>query len=136
MTPNKFSIPMTVRAGDLNYGNHVGYDQFFVYFQEARLAYLNQFGFSEWDIAGYGLVVAEATCKYKRELLHGDNLTVHCGVSKLKSKVFILTYQVLKGDTVCAEGSTIHVCLDRQTRRVVAVPQAFVETIRAFEGID
>lgn len=46
----QFSISLTVRAGDLNYGNHVAYYDYLLYFQEARIGYLAQFGCTELDI--------------------------------------------------------------------------------------
>ena len=54
MSTFKFSMPLKVRIGDINYGNHVGHETFFSYFQEARIAYLSRFGFSEIDIGGCG----------------------------------------------------------------------------------
>ncbi len=135
MAKFRFSIPVIVRIGDLNYGNHVGHQNYFLYYQEARLAYLKQFGFNEGNIDGYAMVVAEAGCKYKHELLHGDVLDIYCRVSALKSKAFIMEYRIERDRTLCATGATTNVCVDPVQGRAVALPERFINLVRAFEGM-
>ena len=106
MPQHNFSMPLRVRVSDLNYGNHVGYQNFFSFFQEARIAYLKQVGFSELDLGDCGIIVAEANCKYKRELYLNDAITVTCAVTKLKSRLFTMDYVILKDDANCAQGYT------------------------------
>jgi len=134
MNDFKFSIPTTVRIGDINYGNHVGYHVYLPYFQEARIAYLNATGYSERDIAGLGMIVGSVECKYKKELFLGDAVKVECRVAELKSKAFIMEYRVVKGDTIHATGSTVNLCFDRQSKKVVTLPKPFIQSIRAYEG--
>ncbi|MBU1055894.1 MAG: acyl-CoA thioesterase [Proteobacteria bacterium] len=136
MTEFKFLIPLKVRIDDLNYGNHVGYQMHFVYFQQARVAYLNQFGFSEFDISGYGMIISEANCKYKKELFFGDDIIIGCKVSELKSKMFIMDYLITKADQVCAFGFTYNMCFEFNNKKVVKLPQEFIDKIKKFESID
>ncbi len=135
MKPYNFSIPMTVRVNDLNYGNHVSHQNFFSYFQESRVAYLNQFGYSELDIDGYGMIMAEASCKYKQALFLNDAIQVACRVVELKSKRFTMAYQIERGAIVCAEGLTINICYDYQAKKVVRLPEEFIRKVKAFEGL-
>ena len=130
-----FSISMTVRSSDLNYANHVGYQNYFSFFQEARIAYLDQFQYSEMDIEGYGMIVGEANCKYKRELFLNDAITVACGITEFKSKCFIMEYQISKGNIICAQGFTKNLCYDYQAERLMRPPEPFVQTIKAFEAL-
>jgi acyl-CoA thioester hydrolase len=135
MNDYNFSIPLTVRASDLNYGGHVGYQIFFSYFQEARIAYLGQFGFSELDIDGYGMMVVEANCKYKQELYLNDAITVACGVQELKSKLFVMAYRISTPNCLCAEGYTKNLCYDYQAKAVSRFPDVFVKAIKGFEKL-
>jgi acyl-CoA thioester hydrolase len=135
MNPFRFSIPLKVRVNDLNYGNHVGHQVYFSFFQEARAAYLNQFGFSELNIEGLGMIMAEAACRYKQQLLLGDAIQVACAVVELRPKRFTMAYRINRGDTVCAEGSTINLCYDYAAQKVVRLPEAFTRHIKAFEGL-
>lgn len=131
----KFSVPLKVRMNDVNYGKHVGYQTYFSFFQEARIAYLSQFGFSELDISGYGMIIAEANCTYKNQLYYGDDITVECDISVLKSKKFTMDYRILKGDKICAIGYTINLCFDYGSKKVAKLPLEFVTAVTAFEGM-
>ena len=133
MKSYRFSIPMTVRITDLNYANHVGYQNFFSFFQEARIAYLKQFSYSEMDIEGYGMIVGEANCKYKRELYLSDAFQVSCAITELRSKLFVMGYQISKTDTVCAVGFTNNLCYDYQAERVVRLPEPFIYAVTRHE---
>jgi len=131
----KFSMPLKIRVGDINYGNHVGHETFFSFFQEARIAYLDQFGFSEFDIGGCGMMISEANCRYRQELNFGDDVIVRCSVSKLKTRSFTMDYQILRGDDLCAVGFTIALCYDYREKKIVYLPQEFVAAIHEFEGM-
>ena len=132
----RFSIPLKVHIGDVNYGGHVGYQVYLSYFHEARIAYLKEFGCTELDIHGYGMIISEVNCKYKKELFHRDEIRVKCGIGQLKSKVFIMEYQIEKGDDVCGIGSTTNLCYDYQKKKVVKLPLEFVKVIREYEGLE
>lgn len=128
-----FSIPLRVRAGDLNYGAHVGYQVFLSYFQEARIAYLMQWGYSELDIEGTGMIVTEANCRYKQELFLSDAVEVGCRISELKKKRFTFQYRIERAERACADGFTHVLCYDYVTKKVAPLPQAFVRAVKAFE---
>ncbi|MGD9007712.1 MAG: thioesterase family protein [Desulfobacteraceae bacterium] len=132
----KFSIPLTVRAGDLNYGNHVAYYNYLLYFQEARVGYLAQFGCTEMDIKGYGMIISEARCRYKRELFLGDAIQVYCSVTELKPKRFTIHYQIQRSGAICAEGETINICYDYAAKRIASLPKEFIADIARFENLD
>jgi YbgC/YbaW family acyl-CoA thioester hydrolase len=124
---------MIVRISDLNYCKHVGYQNFFSFFQEARIAYLRQFNYTEMDIEGCGMIVAEANCKYKAELFFDNAIDIYCAVTTLRSKLFVMQYQILKADTVCAEGFTKNLCYDYRAKQVIRLPQPFVDAVASYE---
>ena len=131
-----FSIPLTVRSSELNYGGHVGYQHFLTYFREARIAYLGQWGYSELGIEGIGMMVGEANCRYKKELFLNDAIEVGCRIAKLKSKRLTFQYRIERAGSVCAEGFTNNLSVDYAARKVVALPKAFVRTIRQYEHLE
>jgi acyl-CoA thioester hydrolase len=135
MTAFKFHRTLTVRVNDLNYGNHVGHQNFFSYFQEARVAYLYQFGYSEMDLGGCGMILAEAGCKYKQALFLNDRIRVACAVVELKSKRFTMAYEIEREHKVCAEGFTINLAFDYQSNKVVRLPEEFLRRIAEFENL-
>ncbi|MBW1616366.1 MAG: acyl-CoA thioesterase [Deltaproteobacteria bacterium] len=131
----KFSIAATVRINDINYGNHVGYQNHFLFFQEVRIAYLKQFGYTELDIEGFGLMASSAECRYKLQMYHGDILEVKCAVTKLANMYFIMEYSIEKDGEICAEGSTKNLCYDYSKDEFVGLPDAFVKNVKKFEGV-
>jgi len=130
------TVALRVRVADLNYGNHVGYHCHFLYFQEARIAYLARLGYSEMDIDGVGMIVAGAECRYKRELLLGDRIQVTCRVSEIKGRRFRMEYAILKDGRVCATGATDNLCFDYPTQRMVSLPEPFIAAVKNFEGME
>lgn len=132
----RLSIPITVRVGDINYGNHVGYQHYFLYFQEARILYLRRLGFSEMDIGGYGMIISAAECRYKLELRLGDEIRVQCRVDQVRSKLFTMDYRITLGEKTCALGTTTNHCFDYNKRHVVSLPETFVKAVREFEGTE
>ncbi|MGD8542146.1 MAG: thioesterase family protein [Desulfobacteraceae bacterium] len=130
----RFSIPLTVRSDDLNFAQHVAHQNYFIYFQEARIAYLGQFGFSELDICGCAMLIAEASCRYRRELFFGDRLQASCRVVRLTPKTFVMAYSLARDGVLCAEGSTTNLVVAPRQKKVVPLPDGFVAAVRAFEG--
>jgi acyl-CoA thioesterase FadM len=54
-----FSTNIPVRITDLNYGGHVGNDAFLSLLHEARMQFLQQFGYSEMNVEGVGLIMSD-----------------------------------------------------------------------------
>jgi YbgC/YbaW family acyl-CoA thioester hydrolase len=135
MTEFKFSIPIKIRVGDLNYGNHVGYQNYFLFFQDARIAYLRQFNCSEMDIEGYGMIISEADCRYKRELFLNDDIEVKCRVSSITSMLFRMSYQIERSGELCSTGTTTNLCYDYKEKQRVNLPERFIQSIKKFECI-
>lgn len=130
-----FNIPLTVRINDLNYGAHVGHQHFLSYFQEARMAYLKQWGYTELDIEGTGMVVGEVGCRYKQQLFYDDVIEVGCRAEDLKSKRFTMRYRIERAGKLCAEGFSLNFCFDYQAQKVAPLPQALTQVLKTFEGI-
>ena len=55
-----FHTDIAVQIGDINYGNHLANDAVLRLCHEARLRFLHALGFSEMDVAGVGLIMADA----------------------------------------------------------------------------
>ena len=131
----RFILPLTIRVADLNYANHVGYQNYLAYFQEARLAYLDNLGYSELDIDGYGIMIAEVTCRYRQELFLKDSVQVGCRVAALRSKSFRMDYEIRREGSLCAEGHTDCLCVDPHLKKVARLPDRFTAAVKQLEGI-
>lgn len=72
----KHTCILTIRASDLNYGNHLGNDRVLAFAQEARLRFLAQFGWSELNVEGHGLIQAGAIVDYLGQGFYGEEVIV------------------------------------------------------------
>ena len=124
--PYPFSCTIPVRVTDLNYGGHVGNDRILAYAQEARMAFLKQWGFTELDAGGKGLIMADTAVQFKGEAFYGDILNVEVGVEEIKPGSFELYYRMStlrNGSTVLvALVKTGMVCFDYSVRRICPMP--------------
>jgi acyl-CoA thioester hydrolase len=126
----RFNIPYTVRISDINYGGHVSNAAVLSYFQDARIAYLQQLGsFSEMDIGGCGIILPEANVRYRAEMFLGDQLEIGVRIDELRR----LSYRIERNGEVTAEGTTGLVAFDYSQRKVQRLPEAFCRAVKAFE---
>src|SRR5688572_4214343 len=92
----KFSCALTVRASDLNYGNHVGNDSILTIMQEARILFYQSLGYkNELNFEGsIGHIVADAVVVYKSEAFLGDTLAIQIGMNDFSKYGFDMFYRI------------------------------------------
>lgn len=129
----RFVIPYDVRVADVNYGAHVSNAAVLSFFQDARIAYLQQFGLSELDIGGCGIILPEAHVKYLAEMFLGDKLKIGVRTELHSKSSFVMVYRIERDGVVTAEGTTNLVAFDYGRRRPVRLPQEFRTKVEAFE---
>jgi acyl-CoA thioesterase FadM len=126
-----FSTTIPVRITDLNYGKHVGNDTILSMIHEARVQFLQQFGYGELDFAGVGLIMSDVAIEFKNELFYGDAVKVSVAAADFSKIAFDLYYKLEKtsGDTLIAVAKTGMVCYDYNKRKVAAIPGEVVEKL-------
>lgn len=119
-----FSTQIPVRITDINYGNHLGNDAVLGILHEARMQFLKAAGYSELNLAGVGLIMADVAIEFKTEAFYGDVLTAFVAAGDFSKIGFDLYYKLVKSETetVVAIAKTGMVCFDYEKRKVVAVP--------------
>ena len=124
-----FRTEMDVRVTDINYGRHLGNDTLLGLLHEARLRFLANFGFSEEDIGGVGLLMGDAVVQFKAVAFHGDKLAVELGLADVERRTFDLMYRVVRqGDgAVVALAKTGMVAFDYAANKLAKLPAAFLE---------
>lgn len=128
-TQVQFSTQMTVRITDLNYGNHLGNDSVLSLIHEARVRFLQYMGYSELDLAGVGIIMSDAAIQFKKEAFYGDVLTIEVATGDFSRVAFDIYYRLKIVDQEIAVAKTGIVCFDYATRKVVAVPEAFLQKV-------
>jgi acyl-CoA thioesterase FadM len=120
-----FSIDIPVRISDLNYADHVGNDSFLSIMHDARMLYLMSKGFSEMNVEGLGLIMADAGVEYKAQMKYGDLVTVEVGLDDFSSVGFDVYYRlsVLRDGQrkITGLGKTGMVLFDFQRQKMVPI---------------
>lgn len=126
-----FVANIPIRISDINYGNHVGNDSILSIIHEARMQYLGQFGYTEINCGGVGLIMSDAGIEFKKELFYGDKIEVHIGTSNFSSVGFDMYYKIVKKEndkTITAVlAKTGMICFNYELKKIAAVPAAIRE---------
>lgn len=129
----KFSCVLTVRASDLNYGNHVGNDAILTIMQEARIQFYQSLGYkNELNFEGaVGHIVADVAVVYKSEAFLGDTLIIQIGMNDFNKYGFDMFYRITNKQTgkEVALGKTGIVFFDYYKRKVAAIPASFLSKV-------
>jgi acyl-CoA thioester hydrolase len=123
----QFLTEIPVRITDINYGGHLGNDAVLALFQEARVQMLKQYGWSEMDIEGSGVIMSDAAVVYKSEAFYGEILTIEIAVIEITRAGCDFVYRMTNrasGKEV-ARAKTGIVFFDYASRRIVGVPEQF-----------
>lgn len=122
-----FSVLIPVRITDLNYGGHVGNDAILSLVHEARMQYLKQFGYSEIELAGIGLIMADAGIEFKNELFYGDVVIASVGCNSFSKVSFDIYYKLEKeidgSRKLVAAVKTGMIGYDYANKKIAAIPE-------------
>jgi acyl-CoA thioester hydrolase len=121
-----FRTTLTVRVTDLNYADHLGNDALLGLLQEARVRFLGSLGYSELEVEGVGILMADCAIVYKAQGLRGDRLDIEIAAGDFTRVGCDLFYLVKKEDgTELARAKTGIVFFDYAHGAVRPVPDRF-----------
>ena len=119
-----FETRIPVRITDLNYGNHLGNDALLSMLHEARMQLLNQFGYSELDLGGASMIMADVAIEYKGEGFYGDTITFKMAFDDIHKYGFDITYHLLnQHNKEIARAKTGMLCFNYKERKLIALPE-------------
>jgi len=126
-----FSTQIPVRITDLNYGKHLGNDALLSIIHEARVRFLAHFDYSESDIEGVGIMMADAAIIYKYQGYYGDLLTIRIGIDDVSKKSCDFYYYITnQSDKLVALCKTAIVFYDNRLQKPATIPAGFLTKIR------
>jgi acyl-CoA thioesterase FadM len=91
-----FTTTIPIRITDLNYGGHVGNDSVLSLIHEARVQFLRHHGYTELDMGGVGLIMADTNIEFRNELFYGEELRASVAASEFSRVGFDLYYKMEK----------------------------------------
>jgi acyl-CoA thioester hydrolase len=119
----------TDAEGVVYYANH------FVYMEVGRINFLRTLGIDRafWQRAGVGLVIVEASCKYRAPAHFDDLLVIHTSLEEVRRSSFSMRYDILNQQSkiLLAEGRTVQVFVDLKTMRTMRLPPEAYALLRA-----
>jgi acyl-CoA thioesterase FadM len=126
--PEKFSFEtlILIRITDLNYGNHVGNDTILSILHEARVQYLNHFGFEELNFDGVGMIMSDVCIEFKNELFYGDKIIASVTAENFSKVAFDIFYKLEKEKDgkkmIVAIAKTGMVTYDYSAKKITPIP--------------
>lgn len=126
-----FHTEVPILASDINFANHLGNDRLMGLLQEARIRFFKWLGYSEADVEGSSMILADAALQYLSEGFHGDVLKIEVTLadfSRCGMDVYYRVTNLTTGQLQC-RAKTGLVFFDYSTRKVQPVPEAFKERV-------
>ena len=122
-----FTTDLQLYIGHINYGGHLDNAQLITLVSEARVRFLNSMGYSELDVEGLGIVVADHFIQYKSEGFHGETIRIHMQAQDFNKYGFDLIYRIdcLENPRELARGKQGIVFVNKETKKVANVPPSF-----------
>lgn len=121
------SVTIPVRITDINYGNHVGNNALVEIIHEARVQFLQQYGFTELNAGGTALIMNELLVEFKNESFYNDLLEIKIFAGEISKKSFELFYRITvernEKSVIIAHAKTGMVCFNYQEKKVDLLPE-------------
>ena len=127
--PEEFSFETTIpiRITDLNYGSHVGNDTILSILQEARVQFLESFGYGEFNLGGLSLIMSDVAIQFKSEIFYGERLIASVVAKEFSKSTFEVYYKLEKETngkrTIVVLAKTGMVCYNYSAKKIAAIPE-------------
>lgn len=131
--PEKFSFSteIPIYINHINYGNHLDNSALISLVSEARVRFFKAFGYTELNVEGVGIVVADAAVQYKSEAFYGEVMLFDMAANDFNKYGCDLVWRIsekISGREV-ARGKTGIMFFDYVERKAALVPPAFVSKV-------
>lgn len=123
-----FSTEIPIYINHINYGNHLDNAALLSLVSEARVRFFKAFGYTELNVEGCGIVVADVAAQYKSEAFYGEVLVFEMSANDFNKYGCDLVWRIsdqASGREV-ARGKTGIMFFDYTARKAAPVPAAFV----------
>lgn len=132
-----FQTEIQIYISHVNQGGHLDNAQLLTLVSEARVRFFKSLGYTEGNVAGHPIVVGDMVAQYKSEGFHGETMRVSMVPQDPNKYGFDLVYRMECLDTgrEVARGKIGIVFVDRQTRTVALVPEAFWHKVAELKAL-
>lgn len=122
-----FSTLITLYQSHINYGGHLDNALLLTLVSEARSRFLRSLGYTELDVEGVGIIIADAAVQYKSEAFYGEVMEVRIATTDFNKRGFDMIWVMLDqaSQREVARGKTGIVFFDYATHQVALAPEKF-----------
>ena len=126
-----FSIKIKVRYCETDQMGLVHHGSYINYFEEARIAWISNLGFSysEMEKSGIILPVSKLNVSYLRPAYFDDDLLLSVEIAELPTSRLIFDYTIKKDEEVIVTGTTVLAFLNKETKKPVKCPDYMLEKV-------
>tara|TARA_B100000575_G_scaffold162903_1_gene130177 strand:- start:344 stop:697 length:354 start_codon:yes stop_codon:yes gene_type:complete len=113
--------------GLVHHGSYINY------FEEARIAWISNLGFSysEMEKSGIILPVSKLNVSYLKPAYFDDDLVVNVELAELPTSRLIFNYTIKNKDEVVVTGTTVLAFLNKETKKPVRCPDYMLEKVNS-----
>ncbi len=79
--------------------------------------------FTDLLITGPGIPIVDVHLAIEKRVMLDDLITLRTSIGGVGNSSFCSRHEFSRNDGVCARGELVHVCVERETRATVPVPQ-------------
>ena len=127
------TIDLTVRFAETDAMGIVHHSNYLVWFEAARVAWLDAAGVPYTEVADHGnhFAVTGVEVAYRAPARFGDTVRVTAAVERMRSRQVVFAYTVRRAadDALLATGRTEHISVDL-AGRMASLPPAIFERLR------
>jgi acyl-CoA thioester hydrolase len=114
---------IAVRWGDMDAMGHVNNTVYFRYMEQARIGWFENLVPREAAWKATGIVIANASCNFKRPLNYPGTVEVRVLVGAPGGSSVPTFYELMMNDELYADGAATVVFIDMQAQRPVRIPE-------------
>lgn len=127
-----FSTDIPIYIGHINYGHHLDNSQMLSLVSEARVRFFKSLGYTELDVEGVGIIVADVAAQYRAEAFHGETMVVEMSADDFNKYGCDLVWRLsdqASGREI-ARGKHGIMFFDYAARKASTVPPAFIAKVQ------
>ncbi len=128
-----FSTEVPIYISYINYGHHLDNAALISLVSEARVRFFKSLGYSELDVEGVGIVVADVAAQYRSEAFHGETMVIEMAADDFNKYGCDLVWRLSDKATSreVARGKHGIIFFDYTARKATSVPPAFIAKVGA-----
>ena len=128
-----FSTEIPIYINHINYGNHLDNAALLMLVSEGRVRFFKSLGYSEMDVEGVGVIVADCAVQYRAEAFYGETLVAEFAADEFNKYGcdFVWRLSDKASGREVARGKHGMMFFDYTARKPAGVPQAFIDKVQA-----